>query len=216
MAYIKTPDTNELVRVIGILAMDSNGVIGYDNDLIFHNKDDLKQFKERTENQICIMGRKTFESIGKILPNRQTVIVTNRGSDYLTHIVKDLKCPNNTPIPLVISSKKLAYTIGSIVQSLGNKTVYVCGGSSIYELLSPFVYGYVVTKYRVDVQKDGVKLGLLPADYDPDKLVRISRSMIGDVWYNMITGDFNGIPYAIRYYTIKGKSWRAYPDEMYI
>jgi dihydrofolate reductase len=64
-----------------IAAFANNNVIGMNNQLIWHLPADLKRFKELTMGKTLIMGRKTFESIGKPLPGRKTIIVT-RNSDY--------------------------------------------------------------------------------------------------------------------------------------
>ncbi|WP_181348378.1 dihydrofolate reductase [Thalassobacillus sp. CUG 92003] len=60
-----------------VVAMDRNRVIGNNNDLPWHIPNDLKFFKETTLHHTIIMGRKTFESFGKPLPNRRNVIVTS-------------------------------------------------------------------------------------------------------------------------------------------
>ena len=59
-----------------IVAVSENGVIGLDNQLIWRLPDDLKRFKKLTLGHPMIMGRKTFESIGKPLPGRQSIIIT--------------------------------------------------------------------------------------------------------------------------------------------
>jgi dihydrofolate reductase len=59
-----------------IAACSKNRVIGKDNKLIWHVPGDLKRFKELTSGHTILMGRKTFESIGKPLPNRRNVILT--------------------------------------------------------------------------------------------------------------------------------------------
>jgi len=64
-----------------IAAIAKNNELGKDNDLIWHLPADLKRFKKVTTGHHIIMGRKTFESIGKALPNRTTVIIT-RKNDY--------------------------------------------------------------------------------------------------------------------------------------
>ena len=64
-----------------IAAASENNVIGKDNKLIWHLSDDLKHFKELTKGHHVIMGRKTFESMPKGLPNRTNVIIT-RNRDY--------------------------------------------------------------------------------------------------------------------------------------
>ena len=64
-----------------IAAASENNIIGKDNQLIWHLSDDLKHFKELTKGHCVIMGRKTFESMPKALPNRTNIVVT-RKHDY--------------------------------------------------------------------------------------------------------------------------------------
>lgn len=64
-----------------IAAISKNGVLGNDNKLIWSLPNDLKRFKKLTTGNTVIMGRKTFESIGKPLPNRRNIIIT-RDLDY--------------------------------------------------------------------------------------------------------------------------------------
>lgn len=65
-----------------IVATAEKGVIGKDNQLIWHLPEDLKMFRRLTTGHVIIMGRKTFESIGKPLPNRTSIIIS-RNTDYL-------------------------------------------------------------------------------------------------------------------------------------
>ena len=60
-----------------IVAIANNNVIGKDNKLIWHLPEDLKRFKNITTGHTIIMGRKTFESLGRVLPNRKHVILCN-------------------------------------------------------------------------------------------------------------------------------------------
>ena len=62
-----------------IAAMAENRVIGQGNKLPWHLPEELKWFKKMTVNQVIIMGRKTFESIGRPLPNRETIVLTRSG-----------------------------------------------------------------------------------------------------------------------------------------
>ena len=59
-----------------IAAISDNNVIGKDNKLIWHLPEDLKRFKELTTGHTIIMGRKTFESLGRVLPNRKHIVLT--------------------------------------------------------------------------------------------------------------------------------------------
>lgn len=63
-----------------IVAVAQNGVIGKDNGLIWHISEDLQYFKKRTLGHAVIMGRKTYESIGKPLPKRKNIIVTTNST----------------------------------------------------------------------------------------------------------------------------------------
>ncbi|MET0599722.1 MAG: dihydrofolate reductase [Mesorhizobium sp.] len=64
------------MRVAIYVAMAENGVIGRDNGLPWHLSSDLKRFKATTMGKPIVMGRRTFESIGRLLPGRLTVVVT--------------------------------------------------------------------------------------------------------------------------------------------
>lgn len=68
-----------MIKIIAAIA--ENNALGKDNDLIWHLPADLKRFKKVTTGHFILMGRNTFESIGKPLPNRTTIIIT-RNNDY--------------------------------------------------------------------------------------------------------------------------------------
>ena len=67
--------------ISAIYAVSENGVIGVDNDLPWRLPDDLKFFKSKTMGKPIIMGRKSFESIGKALPKRRNIVLT-RNKDF--------------------------------------------------------------------------------------------------------------------------------------
>jgi len=95
-----------------IAACSKNRVIGKDNKLIWHVPGDLKRFKELTSGHTVLMGRKTFESIGKPLPNRRNIILT-RNPDF-----KPEGC--------------LVYSNLSEVLELYHNDLFVIGGEEIY------------------------------------------------------------------------------------
>lgn len=70
-----------------LVAMDKNNVIGYEGDLPWHLPKDLKFFKERTIGNNVIMGRKTFDSIGRALPKRKNVVLTRSTQDFPDDII---------------------------------------------------------------------------------------------------------------------------------
>lgn len=65
-------------RIVLVAAVARNGVIGHDGDLPWHLPEDLAHFKRLTMGHTLVMGRKTFESIGRALPGRTTVVVTRQ------------------------------------------------------------------------------------------------------------------------------------------
>ena len=69
------------MKISIIVAMDSNGVIGKDSALPWHLPADLQHFKKTTMGKPILMGRKTWESIGRPLPGRTNIVIT-RDSDY--------------------------------------------------------------------------------------------------------------------------------------
>lgn len=84
-----------------IVATSKNRVIGKDNKLLWKQSEDLKRFKNLTQNSTVIMGRKTYESIGKPLPNRRNIIVTRsidldlEGCEVVNSISEALLLCNN-------------------------------------------------------------------------------------------------------------------------
>ena len=100
-----------------IAAMAENRVIGQDGDIPWHLPEDFKWFKQTTMGGILVMGRKTYESIGRPLPGRQTVVLSRSATNI--EGVTILRDPSQ-------------------IQSLvGNKTIWIAGGAEIYSLLLP-------------------------------------------------------------------------------
>ena len=110
------------MKVSLIVAISENNAIGKDNQLLWHIRDDLQLFKRTTLNHVIIMGRKSYESIGKPLPKRTTVIIT-RQTDY------------HVPGTLVFNSleRALEYFDGK------EDVVFITGGGEIYKHSLPFV-----------------------------------------------------------------------------
>ena len=96
-----------------IVAAAENNVIGNENKLIWHLSDDLKRFKDLTKGHHVIMGRKTFESMPKALPNRINVIIT-RKKDYVAEnaivvnsLEEALKVSSDDPQPFIIGGGEI-------------------------------------------------------------------------------------------------------------
>ncbi|WP_372745743.1 dihydrofolate reductase [Lutibacter sp.] len=97
-----------------IAAIAENNALGKDNQLIWHLPADLKRFKMVTLNHFIIMGRKTFESLGKPLPNRTTVIITRN---------KDFKADGC----IIVNSLQEA-----LEAAKSDNNPYILGGAEIY------------------------------------------------------------------------------------
>jgi dihydrofolate reductase len=104
-----------------IAAIGEGRALGKNNDLLWRIPDDLKRFKTLTTGHVLVMGRKTFESIGKPLPNRTSVVVTRDGNWSHEGVV-------------VASSIKEALKKARAI----DPEVFVIGGGQIYEQALPF------------------------------------------------------------------------------
>lgn len=98
-----------------IVATDRKGAIGKNNQLLWHLPADLKHFKQITSGHPVIMGRKTFDSIGKVLPKRKNIIVT-RQEDYQ------------------VEDTLTAHSIEEAIHAAANeKETFIIGGAEIYK-----------------------------------------------------------------------------------
>jgi dihydrofolate reductase len=105
-----------------IVAVAQNQVIGHNNQLIWHLPEDLKMFKRLTTGHPIIMGRKTFESIGKPLPNRTSIIITTN-TDF--------------SVEGCITVHSLAEAIAE-AKKIEHTEAFIIGGAEIYRLALPF------------------------------------------------------------------------------
>ena len=102
-----------------ICAISKNNVIGIENKLPCNISEDLKRFKKLTSNKWIVMGRKTFDSIGRPLPNRKNIVLSKN---------KNLKIDS---VEVFNSPKDV---IDSYRNNADQKDLYVIGGTYIYEL----------------------------------------------------------------------------------
>jgi dihydrofolate reductase len=118
-----------------IVAHSDNKVIGKDNTLIWRQKADLVNFKNLTKNTTVIMGRKTYESIGKPLPNRLNIVI----SKTVKHIDG----------VIVVSSMKKALS-----KADRNKDIFIIGGEQIYNLAIGYCKRLYITEIHTDIEGD--------------------------------------------------------------
>lgn len=120
-----------------IVAKAKNNIIGKDNKMLWKLPDDLKRFKERTTGHTIIMGRKKFESLEQVLPNKKHVIFS-QNPDF------EVNYPN---VEIVHSMLQIQEYIENEEEN------FVIGGAMIYNLLMPYVSKMYVTE--IDKEFDG-------------------------------------------------------------
>jgi len=119
-----------------IVAYSKTGAIGKDNKLLWKLRDDMRFFKEVTSNHTVIMGRKTYESIGKALPNRTNIIITKQ-TDYVA--------------PGCIVSNSLENAIRKVYS---NQKVFIIGGGEIYKQAINLANRIYATQVDCDILGD--------------------------------------------------------------
>jgi dihydrofolate reductase len=113
-----------------MVAIASDGSIGKDNDLLWKLKDDLKMFKKHTLGKTIIMGRKTFDSLGRLLPNRRHVVISR-------------------DINLTIQGAVVVHSIDEAI-SISNDEAIVIGGAQIYHAFLPKVDTVLLTSVKAE------------------------------------------------------------------
>ena len=117
-----------------IAAMADNRVIGQQGDIPWHLPEDFKWFKKTTMGQILVMGRKTYESIGRPLPGRETYVVSRQA--------------------LSITGVQTLTDLKALDQIETEKTVWIAGGGEIYRQMLPHCSELYLTRVHCKVSGD--------------------------------------------------------------
>lgn len=123
-------------KITIIVAASENSVIGYKNALPWNISEDLKYFKKITINHSVIMGRKTFESIGKPLKDRRNIVISRD---------KTLKIEGVE----VVNSLDDA-----IFRNKDQNEIFIIGGEQIYKMAMPFATNMHITKVYTNIEGD--------------------------------------------------------------
>ena len=119
-----------------IVAVAQNGIIGTGGTMPWHITEDFRHFKEVTLGHSVIMGRKTYESIGRPLPRRRNIVITRN---------TDLK----------IEGCEMAPSLeGALAMCDGEEEVFIIGGGQIYHQAMPLAHKLYITHVGVDVEGD--------------------------------------------------------------
>ncbi len=120
-----------------IAAAAENNALGKDNDLLWHLPDDFKRFKALTTGHKIIMGRKTFESFPKPLPNRVHIIITRDKNYFVEH-----------PNCIVVHSIENALLL------VNNEDCFIIGGGEIYTQAEKFANKIELTRVHASFEAD--------------------------------------------------------------
>jgi dihydrofolate reductase len=149
------------VSIALIVAVAKNGVVGNDNKLLWRLKTDLKRFRALTMGKPIIMGRKTLQSIGCLLPGRDTIVIT-RDPVFVfegAHVVHSLP---------------QAIELGKIIAEKNNMTeLMIIGGAEIYAQALPLCEKLYVTE--VDLEPEGDAFFSIPQSHDFNEIKRAAN-----------------------------------------
>ncbi|MBR2961622.1 MAG: dihydrofolate reductase [Alistipes sp.] len=101
-----------------IVAVAENGVIGSENQLLWHIREDMVHFRTTTQGHTVAMGRKTFESIGRPLPKRRNIVITRQ--------------------PISIEGCDVVHSLEEVLALAAEEDIFIIGGSQIYEQALPY------------------------------------------------------------------------------
>ena len=121
-----------------IVAKAKNNIIGKDNALIWHLPEDLKRFKKLTTGHTIIMGRKTFESLGRVLPNRHHIILCNDAQMDI----------NNENVEILEDISMLDKYVKD------SEEHFIIGGATMYRLLMPMCTKMYITEIDREFEGD--------------------------------------------------------------
>ncbi|MBR5973366.1 MAG: dihydrofolate reductase [Paludibacteraceae bacterium] len=152
-----------------IVAVSENGVIGKDNRLLWHLSGDLKRFKALTTGHTIVMGRNTFLSIGKALPNRRNVV--------LSHSMKTGDVEN----------VEVFDSVETFVQSIQqDDEVFVIGGGQIYRQFLPLASKVYLTRVHVTMDGDTTFPELSSSEWQEIAMEKMSSDEKNDYDYDFI------------------------------
>lgn len=154
-----------------IVAKAKNNIIGKDNTMLWKLPDDLKRFKEKTTGHTMIMGRKTFESLGGILPDRKHIILS-RNPDFNI----DSDCV------------KVVHSLLELQEYMDDEEEhFVIGGAIVYNLLMPYCKKIYVTQLDKSFEGDTIFPRINEEEWEETSREKGPEDGINDFSYEYIT-----------------------------
>ncbi len=125
------------MKISIIVAVAQNGVIGDQNSLIWHISEDLRHFKSVTQGHSVVMGRKTYESLGRPLPNRENIVITRQDIE--------------------IEGCKVAHSLREAIEvSSECEELFIIGGAQIYAEALTLADKFYLTRVHHDYNGDTI------------------------------------------------------------
>lgn len=152
-----------------IVAISENNAIGKDNQLLWHLPADLKHFKEITTSHTIIMGRKTYDSIGKPLPNRRSIVIT-RSTDLVIEGVEVVNSLNE-----------------AIALCKQDEEAFIIGGAEIYHQALPLATHIYLTRVHQHYEADAFFPALNPAAWKELNSISYAANEKNNVAYTFST-----------------------------
>ncbi len=147
-----------------IVAYAKNQVIGNKGRIPWKIKGEQKRFRELTTGNVVVMGRHSYEEIGKPLPNRTTIVVSN------TLKIEEENCMT-------------AKSLSEAIKLAGDKDIYISGGAKLYEEALPLVEKMYITEIDYDIEGDT----FFP-EFEKEQFVKeINEHYNGDIPYTYVT-----------------------------
>ena len=139
--------------------MSLNRVIGNGSKIPWHLPEDFKWFKQVTMGQVLVMGRKTFESIGKLLPGRETIVLTRGNWSHpgvtIVHDLRELMKWSANPAPSLSVTLSPSHGEGDGGRgALRERTIFIAGGAEIYRQALPLCGELLLTLVKREVAGD--------------------------------------------------------------
>ena len=154
-----------------IVAKAKNNIIGKDNQIIWNLPEDMKHFKDLTTGHVIIMGRKTFESLGRILPDRKHTVFT-QNPDFKVH---------DENVQIVHSMLEIQEYIQDENEN------FVIGGAMIYNLLMPHVTKMYVTEIDKEFEGDSFFPRINPDIWKETSREKGNKDEESDIKYDFVT-----------------------------
>ena len=132
------------ITVLG--AVGANLVIGRDGDMPWHLPQDLAHFKATTMGHTMVMGRKTYDSIGRALPGRRTIVITRQAGWHAPSV-------------------EVAHSLPEALALAGPADVFVVGGSDVYRQALPFADQMLLTELEQSPEADAFFPTFTPDDW---------------------------------------------------